>query len=370
MLDWNKERIRTNLDNIISAGFAKENDLLIGVYKSYLYGQENIYEQNLERKIPQKEIFDKLETQCYLWEYFLGDFLPKKLARNVFETIDLLGPLFIAKGFSGKLEAKNIGKNVLREDELFSRSTSVYNSVSPLFKMYSEELFLNNFIKYQAFKDNFKPYECSCCYYDELNDCSHIWIQRQSEYALETVTNHEIAHAISQKVNYEINDSYLAEVHSIYMSLYTDKKLYEQTNDKKYLMSSKNYLIFLQNTVSFLAILNKISECKTLNYKNIEKALGSLNIYAHDIKTYIQGFINANVSVKMVYFLSSIASLHLLLLDEEKANSLFSKSVLNEFSSYHKFFKNIEFNLNDQTSATLTYNQAICDNEQIIRVRK
>lgn len=370
MLDWDKERIKRNLDNLILSGSGIEDDELVKVYKSYLYNQEMCEEDDLSKKMTQKEVFDKLETQCYLWEYFLGKFLPKKLSRNILEIVEVLGPLFVIKSFSGKLDSKNIGKNILKEDDLMKRSAEVYNSVSSLFEMYSTDLFKNNFIKYQQPNDLFMPYDCSCCYYDNYNTCSHIWIQRQNNYALETLANHEIAHAIVGKINDRINTTYLSEVHSIYMTFYTDKKLYEQTKDKKYLISSQNYLKYLQSTISLLAILNEISRYKAINYKNVDKALSNLGVYVYDIKSYTRDFADINFFNKIVYFLSSVASLHLLLLDEEKANSLFSKSIFDEFRTYNKFFKDLEFKLSDPVNASLIYNQVICENEQMIRMRK
>ena len=169
-------------------------------------------------------------------------------------------------------------------------------------------------------------------------------------YTRESIFNHEIAHALTAmaKNKFYFDSEVFTEMHSIFMTLYTNNYLYSNTKKEIYINGNINYLNYLNLTINRINYIDIISRLKIINKNTIEKAIlkeTSMNLI--DMDKWIEILSQVDIQESFKYFISGILAMHLLSFDDEKRNFLFKKTMLKNYKDENTLLKDIELNHKD-----------------------
>ena len=374
MFNWDKKLMQKNLDILLSKEQPTNYDEeIIEFYTTQLNQHALVKEEFPKENMDEETIIKMLKMNRDDLAYYFSDVLPNSIGIQFYNLVESLGPLYTLKLYHEpfvSLRKKKV------DNSFIDMSHDIFSSISNDYTKYLNYIYKNNLVKTKKKTDVIEL--DSCCYCDVTNKAGFVYINRNHKYSNESVYNHELTHSLTTVLNYPIiiDDrlNFISEAHPIFIGTYTDKKLYEKTNDPGYLKSIYNYSLHLRQAVNVLYFYQKLCQLDEINIEEIRKILEiSLNINFNDddsFKSYIKALANANVASHFKYIVSSFASVHLLNKDEEKQKYLFNKSLLEEGTTVYNFFKTLEYPIKDKYYACDTFNKYALDAKMNVRERK
>lgn len=374
MFNWDKKIMEHNLDALLAKKHLTECDNeMIDFYTMELNQDFLSKEERQYHKLSKKEILDNLNMNREDLAFYYTTVFPKNIGTQFYNLIEALGPLYTLKMYHEPLQ--NFSKNKVNKT-FIDMSYDIFDSLSNDYSTYLDHIYENKLIKVKKSKDII-TYN-SCCFCDITNTTGFVYINPNHKYSNESVYNHELTHSLITKLNPPIiiNEklNFMGEAHTIFIGAYTDSKLYEKTKDPNFLISTYNYSLYLRQAISTLYFYQKISQLEHLSINKIKKILEtSLNISFNDDESfinYLEALSQADILTNFKYVASSLISVHLLNLDDEKQKTLFNKSLFDKATTVNKLFKLVEFPTKDKYYACDAFNKYELDIHMKVRERK
>ncbi len=341
-LKWDKNRLleckenikRIKKSDIFEDLFSKELMLMYDV----LLGNTKILDPDDDQPYGIKDL--KAIIKDYN-KYIINSFNPKfaKAYTYLFE--------YYGKMCSDSKEYKI--RQIITDEELSKSCYDTYLSIDKSFKDPID--FLHNKKQIHVDRDNELGLSsrCSC---DPYNNTGFSYINmRETFHTKESIFNHEVAHAIgamSKNSFYRENEIY-NEMHSIFMSLYTNEYLYQKTKNPIYLQGNLNYLNYLISLINKLNLMDIISNQKTITTESvIENIRATLGLKITDLSYFISTLCETDTETNFQYLISGVLALQMLSFDEEKQKYLFKKTLYKDYQNEDELLKDIEFNDEDE----------------------
>lgn len=364
--NWDKKTLIKNRDNLIR--FAKKNrynKFMIDFYNQFLKENDDECEITFESdnsNFTDEQLLDILEQERYQFEGFLSCF-PTGLRNNLTVLLESLKFLSICSD-DIKLKQKK-----LSNQDLFDNSYLVYGSISPYFERCLDYIYKHNLV-YRVNENNGTS---PMCYNDLYNKQGFIYYFNIDDYSSFSCFNHELAHSITTLLNgsffYE-KYPYLAEFHSIFMEMYTDKYMYDTTSDNHYLISLYNSMQSYKSYISNLAVLFELNKINSdLSVSNVvDRLQNGYGIVVDDFNKWGNQFISElDMENHFIYLISCCYALSVLDKDKEDVRRQFIDSQFNDISTFKQFNKVLDINLSDSFYMCDIFNNASCEVKKRIR---
>ncbi len=342
-LDWDKKLMIEKRENLLQKDDLNSYDLeILKFYKFYIDKKVEVKKINREDK-KNKELSDlkKLEKERQVFLNYIND--PEIGGDNIKFFIESLKCLALQSDY------KNISNSRVTNQDLFDTSYLVYGSLSPYFERFLDYMYQNKLVKVSK---NKVDSQTICDTYNKLG-YSLITDNDLDTNSKEGIFNHELAHSMITITNgdfiYKENPD-LTEFHSMFMSFYTDKFMYDKTNNKKYLYSLYNTFSILKEYIIKIALMNDISKIDGhLTNRKIKKEIEK-NIFlsSYNVDDIFDDLLNGiSIYSMIIYLVSSCYALNLFNKDLNDMKKMFVDSVFNNFSTFEEFIKTIDFDYND-----------------------
>ncbi len=356
-LNWDLEKIKECKENIM-----KKKHL--GIYeKEILEAYNNIL--SLKKTPCKEEIFtnDYLTDNICLeilkkykeeYMYFISEYLTKEESYNLVYAIRFLKNIF------QDYDIIKLNKKYLSNEYLYNTSSDVFKSISPYLEKVITYAYQNNLIQVTDDKE-----ALSCCYNDIYNKLGFIKLTCSNDYcnSKESVLCHELGHltmSVLGNGNF-IYNKYLKyrEFTSLYMQLYTDKYLYDKTNDNRYLISYYNCINYYKEFLVKFSIIDNLTKINGRLTKNkvLDGIQNNCDMEIDDLKVLLE-VLDIDVAQDIIYLLNMCHVINLTNQDdEEKIRRCFIDSVFNFPSTDKEFLDIIGFNKNDELQFTNSFNE-------------
>ena len=346
-LDWDKNLMIEKREKLLQKDNLSSDDLeILKFYNFYIDNKVQVKKTNKEDK-QNKELSDlkKLENERQTFLNYIND--PEIGGDNIKYFIESLKYLALQSDY------KHISNNKVTNQDLFDTSYLVFGSLSPYFERFLDYIYQNKLVKVSKNKVNY----CSNTILDLYNKLGYSSITNydfsKKINSKEGTFNHELAHSMINTTNgdfiYKENPD-LTEFHSMFMSFYTDKFMYDKTNNKKYLYSLYNTLSILKEYIKKIALMNDISKIDgPLTNRKLKKEIeNNIFLSSYNIDDIIDTLLNGrSIYYMIIYLFSSCYVFNLFDKDLNDMKKMFVDSVFNNFSTYEEFLKTIDFDYTD-----------------------
>ncbi len=382
-LNWDKKQMEEYYNTLINKRKPDIYDaVIINLYDSYINNCYNLTHSTKKEEIEEynkiclldqtekktrKDYIEMIEQKCdEFCSYY--SYLPKKFLESLIILITSLGKLYFDQGYEYKLKPQKI-----TDMELKLQSYEIFNEISEKFIPYLDYVYKNKLIKVKKSRDIFSI--DSCCFFDMTNNSGYAYINKK-DGKMESVYNHELMHSITLNINKSMleNSNYtiLTEAHPIYIGMYTNKSFYEKTNNLDYLKDNYNYLDYLKEIIVDLNTIFNLIQLKSttkLTKNKIENLIFQTEYQECHFNEFAEYINSIDAATSLEYLTCGIIALSLLDQDSEKSKKLFTDSIFNDYGTFYKFLKKIEFNLKDPYYSCNLFNETQCEINKFIRKR-
>lgn len=362
--DWSKQDMKRCLDEVMAKEKITYYDkYIINFYCDYL----NLHNENKEQfndkieVLTNKEITIALEEVAEEFKHILSS-LPKKVCESLYTQVECL------KKFCRDEKEYYLPNNHISNQDLFDQSYKIFGSISPYFTKCLDYIYHNNLIKVE--RNSFSWNQDNCCNVDFHHNLGYVYFNSDNDFmSFESILNHELSHSIITIINKKILNYYINEFSSIYMNLFTDLKLYNDSKNVFYLKSYSNYMNYLKSEIKTLSFLFALLKCKNFKRSEIEDTFfKTLSYDIANFNSFFNVFLsNMNINDLISYLFSGNCALHLLEQDPEKARRMFIDFNFTEFTNMKHFFKMIDLNFKDPYYMGLLFNKKDIEIREMIR---
>lgn len=252
---------------------------------------------------------------------------PDECRDMILNFLDDYGEYFLKDFCAGNVDYDKFPKQLISDRKLKE------NSLEGMYSIFDYDNCPFNFFNviyrlHLINRDRLNRFPSSCCYYDFLNKFGYVNVHANGRFTLENMVNHEIIHLLS--LMHKCNLPFLLdEAHPIYAGIYADRYLYGKTEKDIYNISIVNYYCYLERIIASVYFSYSMKSLGSSNsYEEfLDKVCKKFDIDSHEASIMIRYNANSNILQTLKYFVSGLASMHMLSFDQDKGNALFVKSL-------------------------------------------